>query len=475
MPNTSKNQSHPLKKALGFRDLTLMNISLVVGFSGLTLVAQFGYSSIIMYMLVMVLLFIPSGLIIAELNTKLPGEGGFYNWVGTAFGDVHGFLVAWSYWLSSIVWFPTVMLFISTSAVYLLGSEYLFLTESKWYNIIFGLLIIWGVTGLNIVGLEKAKWIQNIGGVANWVSITLLFILGVWYVTAFESAQIFSWEALVPDFTDLSILPFFAAVAYCFGGLELAPVMAGEIKDPANNIPKAIITSAVIIGAIYIVGSLMLILTLPAGEIDEINGLVQSFSKISEALNIEWLGWIGMILITLGTLGLFGSWLTGNARIPFVIGLDSYLPKSFGSIHPKFGTPHVSLFWQGVIVTILFLTSQAGSTITEAFLILYNMSILLYFLPFLYMFAAFIYFKHRDEHSDLVFFSFLSQRNKWVYIIGSSAFLTTLIACLLAIFPSGSITENGSYIAQVLGGAFLLNGLGLIIFFVQRSSKIQNN
>ena len=105
-----------LKKVLGLKDLTLMNISLVVGFSGLTLVAQFGFSSVIMYLIVMILLFVPSSIVISELNARLPGEGGFYNWVKQAFGDIHAFIVAWSYWLSSIVWFPTVCLFISTSA-----------------------------------------------------------------------------------------------------------------------------------------------------------------------------------------------------------------------------------------------------------------------------------------------------------------------------------------------------------------------
>jgi len=446
-----------------------MNISLVVGFSGLTLVAQFGYASVIMYLLLIITLFIPTGLIVSELNARLPGEGGFYNWVRYAFGDIHGFLVAWSYWLSSIVWFPTVMLFISTSAVYLLGSQYLFLVEDPIYNIVFGLAIIWGVTGLNIVGLEKAKWIQNIGGMANWLGITLLVILGSVFLFNNGPAQPFEFSLLIPDFTNLSILPFFAAVAFCFGGLELAPVMAGEIKNPRRNIPRAIFTSAAVIGAIYIFGSLMLIITLPEGEIDEINGLVQSFTRVTSSLGIGWLGVIGTLLVTLGTLGLFGSWLTGNARIPFVIGLDNYLPKSFAKIHPRFGSPYMSLFWQGIVVTLLFLASQAGSTITEAFLILYNMSILLYFLPFLYMFAAFIYFTGSGQQENGVI-NIFSKSTKVAYLTGGMAFLVILSACLLAVFPSGSIEENSTYIFQVLGGAIFLNGIGIGLFLWKKSN-----
>ena len=106
-------------------------------------------------------------------------------------------------------------------------------------------------------------------------------------------------------------------MAYCFGGLELAHVMAGEIKEPEKNIPRSILISAIIIGAIYIVGSLLLIVILTKGRIDEINGLVQSFSIVTDILEIQWVGWLGIVLITLGTLGLFGSWLTGNTRTLF--------------------------------------------------------------------------------------------------------------------------------------------------------------
>ncbi len=462
-----------LKKVLGLKDLTLMNISLVVGFSGLTLVAQFGFSSVIMYLIVMILLFIPSSIVISELNARLPGEGGFYNWVKQAFGDIHAFIVAWSYWLSSIVWFPTVCLFISTSAVYLLGQEYHFLIEHKVYNLLSGLVIIWGITLLNILGLEKAKWIQNIGGMANWLSISLLLILGIWFIITNGSAQEISWNAFIPDFTDLSILPFFAAVAYCFGGLELAPVMAGEIKEPEKNIPRSILISAIIIGAIYIVGSLILIVTLPKGGIDEINGLVQSFSIVTDILEIQWVGWLGIVLITLGTLGLFGSWLTGNARIPFVIGLNNYLPKKFGNIHSKYGTPHISLLWQGIVVTILFLASQAGATIKEAFLILYNMSILLYFLPFLYMYSAFIVLRKKDD-SEIDIVPFISKSRKCSFFVGISALLMTSLACFLAIFPSGSITEDSSYTLQVLGGAMLLNGIGMMVYFISLRTNTQS-
>ena len=205
-------------------------------------------------------------------------------------------------------------------------------------------------------------------------------------------------------------------MAYCFGGLELAPVMAGEIKEPEKNIPRSILISAIIIGAIYIVGSLILIVTLPKGGIDEINGLVQSFSIVTDILEIQWVGWLGIVLITLGTLGLFGSWLTGNARIPFVIGLNNYLPKKFGNIHSKYGTPHISLLWQGIVVTILFLASQAGATIKEAFLILYNMSILLYFLPFLYMYSAFIVLRKKDD-SEIDIVPFISKSKCSFFVI----------------------------------------------------------
>jgi len=456
-----------LHQSLKLKDLVLLNISCIVGLTSLSQVAQFGYASMPLYILAIMMFLIPCGLMISELNSRMPEEGGLYLWTRTAFGDFHGYIAAWTYWLSNIVWLPTIVLLITISALYIFGDSWIVLSDDFWYNGLIGMGILWLVTALNIFGLEKAKWVQNIGGFATWLCIILLVIVGMIYSINYESGHTFTSSSLLPDFTDFSILPFFAIIAFSFGGLELAPLMSGEIKNPKRNIPRAILISSFVVGLIYILGTLMLIIILPEGEIGVIEGISQAYASVGVSLKIPWIGTIGAILVTLGTIGLFGAWMTGTARIPFVIGIDHYLPDVIGKIHPKWGSPYISLIMQGVVLSILFIMSIAGTTIKEGFLILYDMSIILYFIPFLYMFAALIWHIKRDTGNGGVITLFQNSRFA-VWLVTVMGFGITLLSVIIATIPSKEIEDKGLFMVKVIGGAALLIGAGLIVYFLKR-------
>ena len=100
-----------------------------------------------------------------------------------------------------------------------------------------------------------------------------------------------------------------------------------------------------------------------------------SRSTGSDMTGIPLVGSIGALLATLSVIGALGGWLAGSARLPFVIGIDSYLPKVLGKVHPKYGTPHMALIIQGIVITILFLFSIAGSENLPIRSPLYNWSI----------------------------------------------------------------------------------------------------
>jgi amino acid transporter len=465
--NTSDSSTPRLHRALNLKDLVLLNIAAIVGLSSLAQVAQFGYGSLLMYVIAIFTFLIPSGLMVAELNALMPEEGGFYLWTRTAFGDLHGYVAAWSYWISTIVWLPTVLMLLTISSLYILGDDYLYLADNPWYSIILSLGILWTVTLLNIFGMERGKWIQNIGGVATYLTVILLLEAGVVFVLKYGSVHPFSAGKFIPDFGDFSVLPFFAIVAYCFGGLELAPVLAGEIQDPKRNIPRAIILTSVSVGLIYMVGTLMLIFTLPEGEVGIIEGVVQAFRDMSSTMHIPIIGITGTILVTVSTLGFLGSLMTGLARVPFVIGLNHYLPDSFGKIHPKWGSPVTSLVVQAVILSFLFLGSIAGSTITEAFLILLDMSIILYFIPFLYMFATLVWHKKHNTGGEGVIPLFQKSRAA-VWIVTLLGFGVTLFSIIISSIPTKEIENRELFVIKVVGGAAFLIGVGLVVYYLKK-------
>lgn len=467
MATTPNSHDPGLRRALGLRDLVALNVACIISLSSLAQVAQFGFGSLSLYLLAVVVFLIPSGLMSAELNARMPEEGGFYLWTKTAFGDWHGYVAAWTYWLSNIVWLPTVLLLMSISSLYVLGEDWLHLADSPVFNGLLCVGLLWATTLLNILGMERAKWVQNVSAAATWVCVGLLVIVGLVFVARHGSVHPFSPEKLVPDLTDFSVLPFFAIVAFCFGGLELAPVMAGEVREPRRNIPRAILISSVAVSLFYMVGTLMLILTVAEGEVGVIEGVAQAFHQVGLALGAPTIGSVGALLVAASTMGLFGAWMAGTSRVPFVIGLDRYLPRVVGKIHPRWGSPYVSLLLQGVVVTALMIASVAGSTVKEAFLVLLDMSIILYFIPFLYMFAALVWHVHHRTGGDGIITTF-QRRPAVVWIVSGLGFGMTLVSTILAAVPTREVENEGLFVAKVVGGAALLIGAGLVVYYMRR-------
>lgn len=453
-----------LHRALNLKDLVLLTVVSIVGLSTVSQVSQLGYSAITLLVLCVFTFLLPNGLVVAELNTRLPEEGGFYLWTRKAFGDFHAYVAAWTYWLSNIVWLTTVIMLVTVPALYMFGDQYLDLTSDPTYNGIFGIILIWMITGLNILGMERVKWVQNIGGAALWICIFLLIAAGIVYSMAEGIPNPYSAKDILPDILDVEMLPYIALVPFCFGGLELASVMAGETIDPRRNIPRALLYGSVIVAIFYIAGVLMLQMILPVENIDIIAGPAQAFQQVSTSLHISWLGPVGALLVVMSTLGSFGAWMTGNARLPFVIGIDHYLPKAMARVHPRTGAPYVALLMQGLSITVLFLVSNAGSSVKEAFTVLLEMSVILYFIPFLYLFAAFAKLVLNGEGLEGLFPVFKRSRTS-VWVVTFFGLTTTLVAVVFSCFPSGHAEDAMWYVTKVTGGAFLLTGAGLVVYY----------
>ncbi|MBK7408585.1 MAG: APC family permease [Saprospirales bacterium] len=448
-----------LRKTLGLRDLLLLNVTAVFGLGSLANAAQFGLPSLTLWVVALVIFMIPFGLTVVELHARLPGEGGLYLWTKEAFGDRHGFVVGWSYWLCNIVWFPTVMLTVSTVFLYVGGSEWLGLTENSWYNGVFSLGLLWLIVLLNILGLEKAKWIQNIGGVALWVTMLLLLGLGIFYLLRYGSAREVSAGKFLPDLTDFKVLPFFATITFAFAGLELAPILSGEARNPNRDIPRALFLAGFLITFLYFSATAILLLTLPENEVRIMQGVAQSFAAIGGRLGYPLVGVVGAGFMTLALVGSFGAWMTGTARVPFVIGIDRFLPEALGKVHPRWGSPYVSLLVQGGVVTVLFLGSLLGSTVKEAYLILLDMSIILYFIPFLYMFASLVVHRYKNAPPG----------KRWsAWWVAAPGFLVTLFSVILSAVPSKEVEHKELFVLKVVGGAALLILVGLGGYFFQK-------
>src|SRR5438477_3207841 len=142
---------------MGFWDVLLFNIAAVLGPRWIAAAAHNGTSSISLWLLAAVLFFMPSALVIAELSTRFPAEGGLYVWTKEAFGDFHGFVAGWCYWVYTLLYFPGLLMASMAMSVYIGGPKYAALADNKMYLIPASLALLAIAAGLHLVGLNIGK------------------------------------------------------------------------------------------------------------------------------------------------------------------------------------------------------------------------------------------------------------------------------------------------------------------------------
>jgi amino acid transporter len=460
-----------LERALKTRDIVLFNVAAIVGMRWISLAAANGPSSLFLWVLGAICFFIPQGFAVIALSSSIPEEGGLYVWTTRAFGDRQGFLAGFLYWCSNITYFPTLTLSTVVFALYIFGVRFANLEQSHMYASVASLVLLAIALVFNIVGMKTGKWIQNIGGLAQWIPSGALLLVGLVALTTSGSATPMPPSSLVPSFAAFPTILFFSSLCFGFAGLELAPMMAGEVVEPRRTFPRAIVFSGLTIAAIYLTGTISLLWALPKSEVSIISGVNQAITKAGAAHGMPWLGPPIALLMTLAGLGGVGAWLIATARLLFVGGLDCYLPAVFGKTHAKWKTPWFAMLFQAVFSAIFIVAAQWGGTVQDAYLKLVNATLIVYFIPYLYMFAAAI--KLRAEIRRQPGAIPVPGGDGGSFFWNGLGFLTTAFAIVLALIPPADTQNKISFFVQVFVGSFgfLIAGLVLYVLASRRRRR----
>lgn len=462
--HSALGKTQSLHRVIGTWDLVLLNVVAIVGLRWISVAAQIGPSSLMMWAIGLLGFFVPLAFAVLELSSRLPGEGGLYIWAKVAMGDLHGFIAGWSYWVFNIVFFPSALLFSAGIFLHIVGGKWLDYGNDIAYNAAYCLTILWCAIGLNIFGLERAKWLQNIGGIATWTAGSLILGAGAvaWY--RFGPATAITSSNLLPDFSKLSTFSTLATVMLAYAGLELGPIIGGEIKDPKRQIPRATLISGVVVTTIYIAATASILIVLPTSSIDLIGGIPQALTAVGERLGVPQFGRWTALLITLGTIGSIAAFVTCTARLPFVVGVDRFLPQVLARLHPKYGSPYVALLVQGVLTSLVLAAALSGSTIREAFSILIDMTVILSLIPLLYIFLAFPILRKRVAgRNEGVVLSPGGGAVAW--LVGLTGFSCTTLAIVTSMLPPADSSSASLFLFKVLGGSALLIGVGLLFYW----------
>ncbi len=456
-----------LRRAMGFRDLLFFY--LITGFSvrWISNAAAAGPSAVIVWLGACLALYVPLAFTVLELSSRYPDEGGCYVWSKRAFGDFAGFITGWTYWTSNLPYFPSLLYFTAANALFLGGRDSQALAASPAYFVVFALLGLAVAAGLNVAGLNVGKWLHNAGALGLWIPAGILVALGLGSLLQFGSATPFTVQSLVPS-TRLKDIVFWATIAFSLSGLESASMLGEEIEEPRRNIPRAVLLAGVLITVIYILSTVALMVALPRSEILNLQGFMTAIQRAAERLGVGWVTAVAAALLVVGGLGQAGAWFAASGRLPFVAGLDRFLPPSFGRLHPRYGSPYVSLVSQAVIAALFIFLGQAGTSVKGAYDVLVSMAIIGYFIPYLFMFAAMIKLQREPAGPEVMR---VPGGAPVAILLAALGLTTTLVAIGLSLVPAEDEPNKPLAVLKVAGLSLLLVLAGAAVFAIGKRRR----
>jgi amino acid transporter len=450
---------HP-PRVMGFVDVALFYIVTGISLRWIATAAAAGPGSLLVWLGAFLFFYIPLALAVLELSSRHPDEGGLYAWSRRSFGDLAGFLAGWCYWTSNLPYFPAVFYFAASNAIFIGGNDWLWLNDYPAFFMIFAFAALALISWLNIAGLKHARWLHNIGAYGMWLPVAVLALLAVlsWFKQG--SATEFSAAAMAPSF-ELKHMLFWASLAFAFSGCETASFMSEEIKEPRRTIPRALIVSGAVVASCYILGTIAVLVILPAGEVDPMSGLLQAVTTASTRLGWLWLVPVVALLITLGNLGAAGGFLAATSRIPFVAGIDRTLPPAFARLHPRYGTPHIAILTQTVLGGVFVFLGQAGTTVKGAYDVLVSMGIITAFVPFLFVFLSLIAVQREPARVEAMR---IPGGRPVAILVGCIGLIVTAFAIGLAMLPAADEPNKPLAVAKIIGLTAILIGAGWAVF-----------
>lgn len=464
---------------LGVFTLMIMNIVAVVSLRGLPAEAEYGMSSAFYYLFAALVFLIPVSLVAAELAAMFPyQQGGMFRWIGEAFGSKAGFLGIWLQWIESTIWFPTVLTFGAVSLAFI-GMDHVadsHLAANKIYTIAVVLAIYWLATLISMKGLGWVGKVSKIGGmVGTIIPAIILVICGVVFLCMGGESNLDFHSNFLPDLSNFDNVVLAASIFLFYAGMEMSGVHVREISNPAVNYPKAVFGGALVTVLIFVLGTYSLGVIIPAKDINLVQSLLVGFDNYFQAFHMKWFTPVIAIALAFGVLAGVLTWVAGPSKGVFAVGQAGYLPPFFQKTN-KNGVQKNILLIQGGAVTLLSLLFVVMPSVQSFYQILSQLTVLLYLIAYLLMFAAAIYLRYNMKGAKRPFR--IGKKGNWLmWVVGGVGFLGSLLAFVLSFFPPDQISMGSTTVwyAVLFGGVALFVILPFIIYACRKPSWVNKN
>jgi amino acid transporter len=447
---------------MGLQDLVMFYLVTALSLRWIATAAAAGPSSIVIWIAGCVAYFVPLTFCVLELSSRYPEEGGMYLWSKKAFGEFAGFMTGWMYWTANLPYYPGLLYFAAGNALFIGGDRWQRLSTNSFYFIVVALGGLALGFYLNLIGLNVGKWLHNLGAIGSWLPAVMLIVMGTAAWFRFGSATHFATSTVLPSL-DFKNVFFWSTVAFAFGGVEGASTMGDEIHDARRNIPRGLLIAGLIITAIYVAATSSVLVALPQEEVSGLQGFMQAMNKMAARIGLEPVAPFAALLVTISSIGGVSAWFAASSRLPFVAGVDKFLPAAFGRVHPKWHTPYVAMAVQAVLAAIFIFLGQAGTSVKGAYDFLVGMGVVSYFLPFLYMFSAVIRFQREPVGPGVMR---IPGGKPVAILMAVLGLATTAISSILACIPPDDEPNKVFAVIKLLGSSACLVAIGAIIYWI---------
>ena len=459
---------------LSVATLAIMNVTAVVSLRGLPAEAEYGVSSAFYYLFAAIVFLIPTALVAAELAAMFSDkQGGVFRWVGEAFGKRMGFLAIWLQWVESTIWYPTVLTFGAVSLAFI-GMNHAYdmtLASNRLYTLVVVLAIYWLATFISLKGMSWVGKVSKVGGlVGTIIPAGLLVILAIVYLVAGGTSQMDFHGSFFPDLTNFNNLVLASSIFLFYAGMEMGGIHVKEVDNPSKNYPKAVLVGSLVTVLIFVLGTFSLGIIIPKEDINLTQSLLVGFDRYFAFIKASWLSPIIAIALAFGVLAGVLTWVAGPSKGIFAVGRAGYLPPFFQKTN-KIGVQRNILLIQGAIVTLLGLLFVVMPSVQSFYQILSQLTVLLYLIMYLLMFAAAIYLRYNMKDVARPF-RIGSKGNGLMWIIGGLGFLGSLLAFILSFIPPGQIAvgSNAMWYSVLVIGCIVVVVAPLIIYAMRKPS-----
>ena len=464
---------------MGVFTLAMINVSAIVSLRGLPAESTYGLSSAFYYIFAAIFFLIPVSLVAAELTTGWPQKGGVFRWVGEAFGPRWGFLAIWLQWIESTIWFPTVLTFAAVSLAFI-GTDQRWdvaLAANAEYVLLIVLLVYWGATLLNMRGMGLSGTITKWGTLFGTViPAAVLIVLGMAYWALGNPIDIsMNPGSFFPDLSNFNNLVLAASIFLFYAGMEMSAVHVNDVQNPRRNFPLAIGLASVITVCIFVFGTLAIGFIIPKGQINLVQSLLVAYDKLFAWCGVPWLGSVIAVCLAFGVLAQVVAWVGGPSKGLLQVGCAGYLPR-FMQHTNKQGVQVGILLIQGGVVTLLSVLFVLLPTVQTAYQMISQLTIILYLIMYMLMFAAAIWLRHAEPETPR---SFRVPGGKYLgmWIVAGVGLIGSILAFVFSFIPPGQIAVGSPavYVLLLVLGTVVFAGIPFVIYAVRKPEWKQQN